>query len=189
MLPDLAGRSFGRGAWLHPVPGCMKKARAGFARTFKAPVETELPELSELLYSAAERRVLALLSAARRSKNLVVGRTAVDKSLAAAPAPLVMVATDAQSAARSTAVERAVAAGRAVAWGSKQLLGGLAGRSEVGVLLVTDDGLANALKATIAMAQTANSARARVRPPADKVDRRLTDQQARAREESSTEVG
>jgi ribosomal protein L7Ae-like RNA K-turn-binding protein len=170
---------------LHPSAACLKKASNGFSRTFKAPVHQSVTELAELLSSAAERRILSLLGIARRSQKLASGTSAVDAELSAGRCHLVVVATDARSAARATQVQQAVAQGKALAWGTKAVLGGLAGRTEAGVVAVMDDGLANALKATIAMAQSARAAGTEAAPGPAR-DRVL---QWKAETESSTEVG
>ena len=155
VFPDLGQGAFGRGAWLHPRAACLGKAPQGFSRSFKARIGASPAELAELLSSAAERRVTALLGAARRSHKLLAGKTAVEKALGEGRCPLIVVACDARAAIRSAQIQQAISSGRAVAWGNKSVLGGLAGRMEAGVLAVLDDGLANALKATIALAQPA----------------------------------
>ena len=202
VLPDLAQGDFGRGAWLHPVPGCLKKAAGGFSRSFKTPINSSLIELAELLGAAADRRVLALLSSAHRSRKLAVGRTAVEKEIEANRCRLLVVATDAKSAAKATEVQKVVAAGGAVGWGTKDILGGLVGRTEAGLLAVTDDGLAGAVKATIAMAHSAKlaasgdartavsgAARLAASGASGAVAVRQRDSQRKVQKKSSTEVG
>lgn len=187
VVPDLGQGEFGRGAWLHPSPACLNKAPGGFARSFKATINSSPAELAELLGSAAERRVVALLAAAHRSRKLAVGRTAVEQEIEADRCRLLLVATDAQSAARATQVQKVVAQGGAVGWGTKTLLGGLTGRTEAGLLAVTDDGLASAVKATIAMAHSAklaaNGAGSKVAPS------RHRESERKVQKKSSTEVG
>ena len=200
VLPDLGQGDFGRGAWLHPVPGCLKKAAGGFSRSFKTPINSSPTELAELLSSAADRRVLALLASAHRSRKLAVGRTAVEKEIEADRCRLLVVATDAKSAAKATQVQKAVASGGAVGWGTKDILGGLVGRNEAGLLAVTDDGLANAVKTTIAMAHCARSAAiggarsaaadgARAAASGASKAAAQRDSQRKVQKKSSTEVG
>lgn len=194
VLPDLGQGDFGRGAWLHPVPSCLKKAPGGFARSFKTPINSSPTELAELLGSAADRRVLALLASAHRSRKLAVGRTAVEKEIEANRCRLLVVATDAKSAAKATEVQKVVASGGAVGWGTKDVLGGLTGRNEAGLLAVTDDGLASAVKATIAMAHSARlaasgSARLAVSGASGATVARQRDSQRKVQKKSSTEVG
>jgi hypothetical protein len=186
VLPDLARRSFGRGAWLHPQPGCFKKAGAGFSRAFKTPIKISGAELASLLDSAAERRVASLLVVARRCRRLAIGKTAVEKELARERCALLIVAVDARTAASSYEVQAAIAKGRAVGWGSKAVLGGLTGRTEVGVLAVLDDGLASAVKETIGVAQAANRA---ATASSQGVGQGEQDHTARMESECTTEVG
>ena len=187
VLPDLGQGEFGRGAWLHPSPACLSKAPGGFARSFKEAINSSPAELAEILGSVAERRVVALLAAAHRSRKLAVGRTAVEQEIEADRCRLLLVATDAQSAARATQVQKVVAQGGAVGWGTKTLLGGLTGRTEAGLLAVTDDGLASAVKATIAMAHSAklaaSGAGSRAAPS------RHRESERKVQKKSSTEVG
>jgi ribosomal protein L7Ae-like RNA K-turn-binding protein len=168
---------------------CLKQARAGFSKAFKAPISSSPAELAVLLGSAAERRAAALLSAAQRSRKLVVGKTAVEKELSSGACRLLVIATDAKSAAGSREVAQVIASGGAVSWGTKTGLGGLVGRMEAGVLAVMDDGLANALKKTIAMAQSASLASSGTGSGAGQGLHRVIEQEARVEKECSTEVG
>ena len=153
VLPDLAGGAFGRGAWVHPDPACLGKAAPrGLARSFRAPVTTDAAALQAARGRAALRRVSGLVIAARRAKKLAVGGAAVEQALAAGEAALVVVASDARAAAELPGVSGAIASGRAVAFGSKDFLGELIGRSEVGVVAVLDEGLADEIARMIAMA-------------------------------------
>jgi predicted RNA-binding protein YlxR (DUF448 family) len=156
VVPDLAGHSFGRGAWLHARPECLAEAAPrGLSRSLHAPVKTSALELWAMLRAAAERRVGALLSAAWRARKLATGNTQAHVAVEAARAELLIVATDARAVARLPWVEQAVAQGRALAWGTKDLLGSCARRSETGVVAVLDGGFADALRAAIAMDQLA----------------------------------
>jgi uncharacterized protein len=153
VVPDLAGGSLGRGAWLHPEPRCLAQAApAGLSASFRARVLTSPDELWALLRAAADRRVAALLGAARRAGKLEVGATAVDQALLDGRAELVMLAVDARAAASGAACGRAIAEGRGLAWGSKETLGRALGRSEVAAAAVVDRGLSQALKRAVAMA-------------------------------------
>src|SRR3972149_7500190 len=54
VLVDLAGGSFGRGAWIHPRNECIENAaKRGLARSFKSPVRTTSQELALQLGQAA----------------------------------------------------------------------------------------------------------------------------------------
>jgi predicted RNA-binding protein YlxR (DUF448 family)/ribosomal protein L30E len=145
---DLAGGSFGRGAHVHGAMPCIDKAmKAGFARVFKGTVTAD-PPLPTQIVAAADRRIEGLLSGARRAGQLTVGGDAVVEALKEGRASLVVVARDAAAAAKLTEVERAIAAGKAIAFGEKQRLGSLMNRDEVAVLAVLHSGVAGAVAAT-----------------------------------------
>jgi uncharacterized protein len=145
---DLADSHFGRGAHVHPTPDCVAKAaRGGFARSFKAKVETSAAAIAEQIVAAADRRIDGLLAGARRARHAVAGADVVAQNLRDGDVPLVVVAGDAAAALRVPEIERAIAAGRAIAWNQKQGLGVLFGRDEVAVVAVTNDGVASAIQA------------------------------------------
>jgi predicted RNA-binding protein YlxR (DUF448 family) len=144
---DLAGSGFGRGAHVHGTMPCIEKAmKAGFARVFKGKVTAD-PPLPTQIVAAADRRIEGLLTGARRAGQLTVGGDAVVEALKEG-ASLVIVARDAAAAAKLTEVERAIAAGKAIAFGDKQRLGSLMNRDEVAVLAVLHAGVAEAVAAT-----------------------------------------
>lgn len=149
---DLAGRAFGRGAWVHATPKCIGQAAPrGLSRSFKTRVTTTAAELSHGMAQAAERRATSLILAARAAGKLAVGTDAVEAALGNGTARLVVVATDARAVAKRHAVQQAVSDGRAVAHGTKERLGALLNRAETGVLAVLDAGIATTLSQTIAM--------------------------------------
>ncbi len=151
---DLAGKQFGRGAWLHPRLACVTGAAPrGLARSFKQPVAITAHELVRLLRPAADARALALVSSATRARLAALGSTAVKDALNSGAAELVVVATDARAAASTPWIEQTVAEGQAVAFGTKELLGAATGRGEVAVLAILDGGIATALAAAIEIAQ------------------------------------
>jgi hypothetical protein len=93
------------------------------------------------------------LSSARRSKNAAVGTTAVKEAAQSGAALLYIVEVDARAAADAPWIERAVAAGRAIAFGNKAELGKtLGGLEEVGVVAILDNGLARAIRRAHALA-------------------------------------
>ncbi|MEB2313403.1 MAG: DUF448 domain-containing protein [Polyangiaceae bacterium] len=158
VVVDLAGGAFGRGAWLHPTPACLRKAAAGgLSRSLRATVRTSPGELAGRLGVAASRRAAGLLTAARRSGSLAAGAAAVRDALAAGRGRLVVVATDARAAASTSGVEAAVSRGEAFGWGTKASLGALTGREEVGVLAVLDARIATALASALAIVQMAET--------------------------------
>jgi predicted RNA-binding protein YlxR (DUF448 family) len=161
---DLAGGHFGRGAYLHPTMACASRASKGLSRSLRQQVPVEPAGLAQLIAQASERRIGGLLSSAARCRQLAAGADSVASSLSSGEAALVVVARDAAAAASVGAVARAVADGRAVAFGTKAELGALVGRSEIGVLAITSIPLAKAIRRTALVAGGMQL----VRPGADK---------------------
>jgi predicted RNA-binding protein YlxR (DUF448 family) len=148
---DLAGGAFGRGAHLHARPVCLEKAPRGLSRAFKRTMKQDARALGRLLVEACNRRMAGLLLAAHRSRTLTVGADAVLEVLADAGGAnvanvLVVLALDAGSLTSRKEVQGCVAAGRAVAWGSKSELGTLLGASSVAICAVRHPGIADELK-------------------------------------------
>jgi len=170
---DAAGSGFGRGAHVHPRPACIEKAvTKGLARAARAKVgflwsdepqasgQTEpglVPldagSLSRVIVRALDRRVQGLVVAAARSRKLAPGTDAVNSADERGEALLIVVATDAAAGQKLSVVLRAIAEGRAVAWGTKQSLGALcsaadsAKRTEgLAVVAIKDDRLAAAIR-------------------------------------------
>jgi predicted RNA-binding protein YlxR (DUF448 family) len=152
VIPDLVGSSFGRGAWTHPHHECLKKLQTSLARSFKAPVLTSTMVALELLSQAGEHRAGQLLGVARRRGLLVHGSDACSEAWSRGGIHLLLVARDAQAAAKLGFVSDAIASGQAQAWSSKEAFGRLLGRSEVALVGLQDRGLARSLFGAIAMA-------------------------------------
>lgn len=151
-MPDLKGRSFGRGAWVHPQTECLRRLIPSLQRSFRAPVVTTGPEALALLRAAAEHRAWQMLGDGRRQRLLVGGSDVTARAWSAGQLSLVLVASDADAAAKLTFVSEAVSLGQARVWGTKSALGALFGRPEIGVVGLTDRGLAQRLFGAIAMA-------------------------------------
>ena len=93
---DLARRTFGRGAWLHPDPACLAQAaRGGIDRAFRQPFGLNPPALTALFRTAASRRALVLIGAARRAQKLEAGAAAVAEAIERRKVELLIVSTDA----------------------------------------------------------------------------------------------
>jgi predicted RNA-binding protein YlxR (DUF448 family) len=149
---DLAGGSFGRGAHVHPSRECLARAvRGGFARAFKAKVTVDAAAFAQQIVDAAYRRIAGLVVGARRAQQLAVGADSACEALAEG-APLVLVAMDAGSVARSNEIARAVSEGRALVLFDKTTFGALLGRDEVALASVKSDGLADEIKRIYFMA-------------------------------------
>jgi hypothetical protein len=115
-------------------------------------VTTSDEEALALLGQAAHHRVRQLLGTGRRQNLLIFGVDAVETAYRDGKVGYLLVALDAQSAAKSSCVTDAVSKGNAAAWGTRATLGQLLGRPEVGILAVRDRGLARSLFGAIAMA-------------------------------------
>ena len=149
---DLAGGHFGRGAYVHPSLACVSGAGKGLCRSLHANIVVHPEDLARQITEGVERRIWGLLSSAVRSRQVAAGSDSVSKALAEGSAPLVIVACDAAAAASVSSVVRAVAEGRAIAFGTKDGLGALFARPEVGVLAITSAPLAAAIRAAAAVA-------------------------------------
>jgi predicted RNA-binding protein YlxR (DUF448 family) len=151
---DLANSAFGRGAHVHAAPSCVVRAvRGGLARVFKAEVVADAGALQQQIVLAAERRIVGLLSGARRAGQLAVGADAVEEAIREETAALVVVARDAAAATKLPGVGRLVAKGAAVPFGDKVRLGEALGNRagevrEVAVVAVLHRGVADAVIAT-----------------------------------------
>jgi ribosomal protein L7Ae-like RNA K-turn-binding protein len=160
------GSHGGRGAHVHPTPACVAAAaQRGLARSMKRGLaidgqKLDAAGLSNAIVLSCERRIEGLLSSARRARRIALGADSVVAAGRAGEAHLVMVATDAASAAELGEVRRAIAEGRAIAWGDKARLSLAAGGAErtmgLGVVAITDDRIARAVREA---AQTADALR------------------------------
>jgi predicted RNA-binding protein YlxR (DUF448 family)/ribosomal protein L7Ae-like RNA K-turn-binding protein len=154
---DLAGGAFGRGAHVHPRAACLAQAPRGLARAFHAPVQADGAELGARLVAACDRRMVGLLFAARRTRSLAIGAQAAMDALRERSA-LAIVATDAGRIASSAEVERAVVAGQAIAWKTKNELGALLGEESIAICAVCNAGIAQELKTLRAAADAGAAA-------------------------------
>jgi ribosomal protein L7Ae-like RNA K-turn-binding protein len=147
---DLAGRAFGRGAWVHARPECLAlAARGGIDRAFKQSVGVKPAALDHAFKVAAFRRAYGLIGAARRAQKLESGSTAVEQAVARGRAELVIVATDARAAAAHAFIEPLVRTGRARAFGTKGEFAACLSRPETALLAVTDARFAREIRQAI----------------------------------------
>jgi predicted RNA-binding protein YlxR (DUF448 family) len=151
---DLAGGKFGRGAHVHASPRCVAAAPRGLSRSFRRQVAATPAALAAAIVAAAERRARGLLSSAARSQKVEIGAENAGLAWENGRAHLLVVARDAAAGASVGPVLRAVAAGAAVAWGSKADLGALVGKSEVAVVAITSEPLAAALRTVVRTASS-----------------------------------
>jgi predicted RNA-binding protein YlxR (DUF448 family) len=150
--PDIEQQSPGRGAWLHPVPECWRRAPRGLGRALRTREPGSAAELGASLTDAANRRFATLLARARRGRMLRSGEAEAEQAFQRGAAKLLVVATDAPELLGRPWVREAVARGSAVAWGrTADLPGEILGRTAP-VLAVLDEGVAVALSRLPALA-------------------------------------
>ena len=172
---DGAGGGFGRGAHLHPRSACIAGAAArGLQRAAKraglvvlsASAEAEplsAASLASAIHDAMSRRLVGLMGSAVRAKAVFFGADAVTGGSHRGEARLVIVACDAAAAADLTEVRRAVAEGRAVAWGTKQTLAALCGKGRatgegLALVAITSKPLATAIAESVRVIDACASA-------------------------------
>jgi len=144
---DLRRRLGGRGVSVHPKRACIRSAslRGGLARALRGVAQVEPESVERMLVEQFEQRALGLLSSAQRTRSLALGTDAVRAALKANKGDLLIRARDSRGRGEELA-RAATALGCATAtWGTKASLGDAFGRSELGVLLVTDRGIARAV--------------------------------------------
>jgi len=144
---DLGRRLGGRGISVHPTRACIRSAavRGGLAKALRKTVQVEPESIERMIVAQLDRRALGLLSSASRKGALALGSEAVRASLQANRGDLLIRAKDSRGRAEELG-RAATAVGCATAtWGTKATLGDAFNRSELGVLLVMDRGIARAL--------------------------------------------
>jgi predicted RNA-binding protein YlxR (DUF448 family) len=152
LVVDLAGRTFGRGAWVHSRPDCLlRAARGGAAKSFKRAVSMDPAALFAAVRAAADRRVEALLSSARGAGRIAPGSDVARAAFEQGTAKLVLVATDGRATARSDFVGVAASRGVAILWGTKDRIGRAIARPDTAVVAILDDGFAEAIARAIAL--------------------------------------
>jgi predicted RNA-binding protein YlxR (DUF448 family) len=149
---DLLGRSFGRGAWVHPRPDCLARAaRTGAAKGLKAPVKTDPRTLVASVRAAADRRVEGLLSSARGAGRIAAGSDAARTACETGEAKLLLVAADARASADAGFVRVASSRGMAMVWGDKERLGRAVARPETALVAILEKGLADSVVRAVAL--------------------------------------
>ena len=159
---DLARRTFGRGAWVHPDPACLAQAaRGGVDRTFRKPFGLNPSALTALFRAAASRRALVLISAARRAQKLEAGAAAVTEAIERRKVELLIVSTDAPALAAHDFLAPLIASGRALGFGTQAEFRICLGQIEAALLAVTEARLAREIRKSIEWAQLPEPAAAR----------------------------
>lgn len=152
VVPDLGARAFGRGAWTHAAPECLRRIPESLARSFRAGVSTTREGAAALLREAARVQVGQLLGQARRQGLLSEGGTVTEEAVREGRAFAVLIAADAARATYRPWLESAIGSGQARIWGTKDELGRFWGKPEVAVVGILDQRLAKRIFGGIAMA-------------------------------------
>jgi uncharacterized protein len=178
---DLAGGAVGRGAWVHPLEACLRKAAKVTARSLRADGSVDVESLMLSLTAAAIRRAVGLLGAAHRARHMAIGGDACRESFAEGKARLVILATDAKAASDKAWLDAAATKGLLTRWSTKAELGAIVGREELAVMVVTDDGIAQSFLRVVAMTMPVASrlAKAHCDATAAAVSARMTGSQGR----------
>lgn len=138
---DLRRTLPGRGLSLHPRRSCIRAAvRRGGLRRVRGDIGAE--GIEQAMQRRFEERVVGLLSSAQRARAVAIGAEAAKRGLRSGKGRLLLVSEDwrgfrRDGETRSTGVACALAS-----WGTKASLGRALGRSEVGVVLLLDEGIA-----------------------------------------------
>lgn len=143
LVPDLAGRLGGRGAWVHPRKACLAKAcRGGFARAFKQSLQIQANDLAEIAKGQLIRRIQGLLLAALRRRQVSVGTDAVLEALATCPVSLLLVAKDAAGRREDVVARASERRVQVTELFDKASLGRLTQRDELGFVAVLEPQIA-----------------------------------------------
>jgi len=144
---DLGRKLGGRGVSVHPTNACVRSAamRGGLAKALRGVAEVEPESVVRMIVAQLEQRALGLLSAAARKRSLALGGEAVRAALQANKGDLLIRAKDSRGRGDELARAATALGCATVTWGTKASLGDALTRSELGVLLVLDRGIARAV--------------------------------------------
>lgn len=184
LAPDPQRRLGGRGVSVHPSRACVELAarKGGFARALRKSVAIDAGALCSAAAALYEKRAESLLLAAARRKLLAIGTDAVREALrgrlpvadlrdrkagavGAAGAQgaveshveLLLVAEDADGRREELRAQAERIGRRCVVMGTKESLGRLFGRSELGVLGILDRDLADEVVRCVTRASALSS--------------------------------
>ena len=135
-----------------PPPLVLRSLNGGSRRASAGRFKRHLETWWQAIAAATDKRIQGLLSSAARSKWLYIGAEMAGGAFENGQAHLLVVARDAAAAASVGRVMHAIAQGGAVAWGTKEELGSLVGKSEVGVLGISSQPIAAAVRSAVMMA-------------------------------------
>lgn len=142
LVPDWFGKLGGRGASIHKDLRCLEKAlRGGFSRQLRSEVKIDIATVLERVETQVALRLQGYVLTALRTRSAALGADAVLQAIYDEKAILIVATHDASDRphAHEAAAERGV---RVVRFGTKESLGALAGRSELGLMAITDKSIA-----------------------------------------------
>jgi len=160
LVPDPRHRLPGKGVSVHPRRSCLARAvrKGGFARALGGKNDVDLDALCALIATRYAERIDGLLLAARRTGATTLGTDATRSALHGESAHAVVLAEDAEGR-RGEIVALAGRVGVTVVHhGTKERLGRLMGRADLGVLAIHDPRIASELVAVAARAQDLSEA-------------------------------
>ncbi len=139
VVPDPKKRLGGRGAWIEPRRQCVERAakKGGFQRALRRGVQVDTEQTIALMRAGLERRLWSLLGGGYRAQKVCFGTETVRESIAARRIAVLGVAEDA--AGRRDELTRQWE--RIAIYGTKEQLGEVFGRSDVGVYSIEDEGI------------------------------------------------
>jgi predicted RNA-binding protein YlxR (DUF448 family) len=149
LVVDLLGKLPGRGISLHPRRPCLEAAvkRGGIAHALRRAPRSDASSLARAIADRLSQRALAIVTAARGARAVVLGTEAVREALAGGDLALLLVASDAEGR-RDELIAQTQRAGReaiVLTTGETQTkaeLGKMFGRDELAVIGVTDPRIA-----------------------------------------------
>ena len=144
---DLGRKLGGRGVSVHPTKACVRAAalRGGLGKALRGVAEVEPESVQQMMITQLERRTFGLLSAAARKRALALGSEAVRAALQSNRGDLLIRAEDSRGRGNELARAATALGCATVTWGTKASLGEAFARSELGILLVLDRGIARAV--------------------------------------------
>jgi len=160
LVPDPRRRLPGRGVSVHPRRACIERAvkGGGFARSLRGRLDLDVDELVALVVSRYDSRTAGLVSAAVRTRRVALGADVTKAAIHDGTAALVVFAEDAAGRRQeltSMAAERGIPV---MVHGTKQELGRLTGRPELGVMAIQEERIASELVAVASRAQDISEA-------------------------------
>lgn len=150
LVPDLKGRLPGRGAYICPVAGCLRRAveRRQFGRAFRRePLPASPQQLLELVRGRLEEKIAGAISLANKAGKVVSGTDAVIATLKGGEAELLILARDCAPASAERLLHAAAKGGvEVLTFFDRERLAALIGKEMRVAVAVKAGGLATILK-------------------------------------------